>query len=175
MKTLLLVVSVLAACGGESAPVQARPQPPKPHVFLQQAVTEGLKEDGPDRALVKECFANKDLFVLKCPICEPVREAIGKYAFAEDKVPAGGKGLPKDIVDDLKSPLRVTQLKAVERLVDRWITRHYERLGLNDAERRTLMVALLEMKKEGMKMKELGPQKNFGDFCPSCNGATRSK
>ena len=141
---------------------------------------EGLKEDRPDRDFIKECFAPKrNLFVLKCQICDQIQQGLAEYASprAEEKpaAPAEGKGIPKDIVDDLKSPARATQIKAVERLVDRYVSRHYERLGMSAEERRSMHTALEDWKKEGMKMKELGPQKDFGDFCPSCNGAAKAK
>jgi len=60
-------------------------------------------------------------------------------------------------------------------LIDRYVSSHYQRLKLNEEERKTLQVKLEIGKKEGMRMKELGPQKDFGDFCPSCNGAAKAK
>jgi len=128
-----------------------------------------------DRALVKERIVDgKSLFVQKCPVCEPVRQGFLEYGNAPAKetpaTPAEGKGLPKDIVDDLKSPTRLTQLKALERLVDRYVSRHYERLKMSAEERQAMHSALEDGKKQGMEMKQY--QKDFGDFCPSCNGAS---
>ena len=154
---------------------QANPRPMNPAEFLRKAVVEGLKEDGADPAFVKEGIADKgELFVLKCRICDSVRKGFTEYAYAKSPE-AKGKGIPKDIADDLKSPTRVTQLKAIERLVDRYVSSHYARLKLTATERQTMNAALEDWKKEGMKMKELGPQKDFGDFCPSCNGAAKAK
>jgi hypothetical protein len=162
MNMILLAGVVFLACG------------PDPEEFLQKAVTEGLKEDGADPIFIKDRISERhDLFVLKCPICEPVKRSFARYA--SGPVPAkAGKGLPKDIVDDLKNPARVVQLKAVERLVDRYVSSHYERLKMSPEARRTLQAKLEEMKKEGMRMVELGGQKGF-DFCPSCSGAAKAK
>jgi hypothetical protein len=76
------------------------------------------------------------LFVLKCPICEPVRSGFVEYGAAKGDPPKG-KGIPKDIVDDLKNPARLVQLKALERLVDRYVASHKDRLKLTDAQRRS--------------------------------------
>jgi len=145
----------------------------EPGEFLRKAVLEGLKEDGADPAFVKERIAGKhDLFVLKCPICEPVKSAFIQYGSAQK--PAEGKGIPKDIVDDLNSATRLVQLKALERLVDRYVASHKDRLKLTDAQRQELQAKLEDGKKTGLEMVELGRQKGF-DFCPSCSGATKTK
>jgi hypothetical protein len=152
---------------------QVKPGPLDPAEFLRKAVAEGLKEDGADRAFVKDCIADKrELFVLKCPICEPVRNGFVEHANAKE--PVTGKGIPKDIVDDLKNPVRLAQLKAIERLVDRYVSRHYERLKMSADDRQKMQAEMDVRKKEGMKMKALGSPK-FGDFCPSCNGAAKAK
>jgi hypothetical protein len=146
----------------------------KPEEFLRKAVVEGLKEDGADRAFVKDNIADKrELFVLKCPICTPVLNGFIDYGSAKGQ-PAKGKGIPKDIVDDLKNPARLVQLKALERLVDRYVASHKDRLKLTDAQRQELQAKLEDGKKTGMEMVELGRQKGF-DFCPSCSGATKAK
>jgi hypothetical protein len=178
MHVLLLASLALAACGQESKSPPAKPRRISIEEFVHQAVTEGLKEDAADRAWVKERIADQGgLFVLKCPICEPMRRGFAHYGSADPKdtpvAPAPGKGVPKDIVEDLKNPTRLTQLKALERLVGRYVSRHYERLHLSAEERQALRAALEAGKKEGMAMKEY--QKGFGDFCPSCDGASKAK
>lgn len=171
MRTLMLAALALAACG-EGSEAQARKI--DPWEFLRKAVAEGLKADGADRALIKGCIADeRNLFVHKCPICEPVRQAFAVYG--NDPAPAQGRGFPKDIADDLKNATRLTQLKALERLVDRYVASHYERLKMSPADRQAMQAALAAGKKEGMRMKELSGQKDFGDFCPSCNGASKAK
>jgi len=165
----LLLMAFLAAA-------QAAPRPTDPWEFLRKAVLEGLKDDGADRAFVKDNIAGKPgLFVQKCPICEPVRRGFAEYGAGKPAEAAKGKGIPKDIVDDLKNPARLVQLKALERLVDRYVASHKDRLKLTETQRQELQSKLEIGKKEGMKMKELGPQKDFGDFCPSCNGAAKAK
>ena len=171
MHLLVLTTLALTAC------TQEKPRKIGMGEFLHKAVVEGLKEDAADRAWVKERI-QYNLFVLKCPICEPIKSGFGEYANSPPKdapaPPAEGKGVPKDIVEDLKNPVRLAQLKALERLVDRYVSRHYERLKMSAEERQTMQVALDDGKKKGMEMKELGRQKDF-DFCPSCNGAAKAK
>jgi hypothetical protein len=180
MHLVMLAAFALTSCGQESPPAQTKPRKMSIGEFLHKAVVDGLKEDAADRAWVKERIADqRNLFVLKCPICEPIRSGFAEYGNAQSKdtplAPAEGKGVPKDIVDDLESSTRLTQLTALERLVDRYVSRHYERLSMTAEERRAMHAALEHGKKEGMEMKELGPQKkDFGDFCPSCNGAAKA-
>jgi len=178
MHLLLLASLALTACGQESTPAQTKLRRMSIGDFLRKAVAEGLKEDAADRAWVKERILGQDgLFVLKCPVCEPIRNGFGQYGYAEPKdaplAPAEGKGVLKDIVDDLKNPTRLIKHKALDRLVDRYVSRHYERLGMNAEERKMMHAALEDGKKEGMKAKEY--QKDFGHFCPSCNGAAKAK
>ena len=178
MHVLLLASLALAACGQDANSAQTKPRRIPTGEFVRQAVAEGLTEDAADRAWVKERILGQEgLFVLKCPICEPMRSGFAQYGYAEPKgssvAPAEGKGVPKDIVEDLKNPTRLTQLKALERLVERYVSRHYERLKMSAEERQAMHAALEDGKKEGKAMKEY--QKGFGDFCPSCNGAAKAK
>jgi hypothetical protein len=186
MRTLMLASLALAACEPGSDPVALAPQvqvePKKPRSFdpwgfLRKAVVEGLTEDGVDRVFVKESIAGRrDLFVEKCLICESVRTGFQDYAStAPAEKPASGPGIPKDIVDELRFAARVARLNALERLVDRYVSRHYDRLQMTAEERRLMQTALEDGRKEGMILKELGPNKGFGDFCPSCNGAAKAK
>ena len=174
MRLLTLAALALAACGQGSEATQTKPRTFEAGEFLRKAVVEGLKEDGADRAFVKECIADKgELFVPKCRICDAVRKGFDEYGAAQDK-PGPGEGIPKDIVDELKHAARLARLNALERLVDRYVSRHYERLKMTPEERRALQATLEVWKKNGMKMKELGAP-NFGDFCPSCNGAAKQR
>lgn len=179
MRILTLAgLALLGACGKDSEAAQAKPLSIDPDEFLRKAVTEGLTEDGADRAFIKEFVADKSsLFVLKCPICEPVRKGFSQYGYSTEKqpAPAEGKGIPKDIVDDLKDPARAKQLKAVERLVDRYVSLHYERTKMSADDRKKMQAVLAVRKKEGMGMKQSAYNKDFGDFCPSCNGAEKAK
>jgi len=177
MRVFLLSVFALAACGQGSEAVQEKPRTFKADDFLRQAMAEGLKEDGADREFVREFIAGKlDLFVLKCQICDAVRRGCSDYARSQAAVPPAPKdtGIPKDIVDELRQGARLARLHALERLVDRYVSRRQDRLKMTAEERRTLHATLEEWKKDGMRMKELGSP-NFGDFCPSCNGAAKAK
>ena len=168
MRLLMMAAFAMAALP------QSKPRTIEPAEFLRKAVVEGLQEDGADRAFVKGCIVEKgELFVPKCRICESVRQGFADYAAAPDNA-GPGKGIPKDIADELKHAARVARLNALERLVDRYVTRNYERLKMSAEERAKLQETLEAWKKNGMKMKELGSP-NFGDFCPSCNAAARQR
>lgn len=172
MKLLLFSVLTLVSCEQQADAPPPVPRTFKANEFLRQAVLEGLKEDGADRAFVKETLVDKsDLFVPKCQICTAVRAGFFDYTRREG---TEGNGMPKDIVDELKHAARPARLNALERLVDRYVSRHQERLKMTAEERRVLHETLEEWKKDGMKMKEYGAPK-FGDFCPSCNGAAKAR
>ncbi len=174
MKVLLMASLALAACEQDSVP--EKPRTFDSGTFLRDAVVQGLKEDGADRNFVQESLTGQDLFVLKCPVCEPVRKGFIEYGYAKSaQNPPIGPGIPKDVVDELKKPDRLARLKAVERLVDRYVSRHYDRLKMTGEERRKMRAVLEDGKKEGMGLKEMGPNKGLFDFCPSCNGAAKAK
>jgi hypothetical protein len=60
-------------------------------------------------------------------------------------------------------------LKAIEAMVDRYVTRHFEQVAMTDGEKAAMKSWLIMGKKFGMSAKE----EEFGDFCPSCAGATK--
>src|SRR5690242_16481322 len=97
MHLLLLASLALTACGQESTPAQTKPRRMSIGNFLRKAAAEGLNEDAADRAWVKERILGQDA----------IRNGFGQYGYAEPKdaplAPAEGKGVPKDIVDDLKN------------------------------------------------------------------------
>jgi len=86
MPLIVLSTLMLTACQQEDQPRKIGSD-----VFLRRAVVEGLTEDGADHAFVKESLTGQELFVLKCPICEPVRKGFIDYARTEpgEKPPAG--------------------------------------------------------------------------------------
>jgi hypothetical protein len=173
MKILMLAV-IAAAC------VTPQAAPPKldkgdMHRFLFFAVYEGLWEDGFETGSLSPVLKNvEEHFVTKCHICNAVRQAIRAYAFApKDQLQNEGKGTnpPKEVADGLKSEKREERLKAIQLLVDRYVARRFDRVKMTDDERRQMKSILDDERKRGMSAKGSG----FGDFCPSCDGATGAK
>jgi len=142
--------------------------------FVYFAVLEGLWEEGADRpaleALLKDPWK---VFVPKCPNCMPVLDAIKTYL---KDVPAMvyselGSGFPEEIKTGLQSADRSVKLKALEAMVQRYVQRRFDRTVMTPGEKTQMINMLLMAKKYGMTIKE----ETFGDFCPSCNGATNFK
>ncbi|HXX93531.1 MAG TPA: hypothetical protein VEN81_07850 [Planctomycetota bacterium] len=139
--------------------------------FLFLAVFEGLWEDGADPGVIQAILQKRwDHFIPKCPICHPVSHAFGLYAKSEDVelYPSRGKGLPKELQDGLRSPERKERLTAILKLVERYVSRRFAQTKMSDEERTNMRQWLWMGRKEGLSMKGGG----FGDFCPSCSGAT---
>jgi hypothetical protein len=181
MKTTPLLLVVLAYAGFSCSRREPDPAPPvRSHEvsnefcsrFLFLAVFEGLWEDGADSRVIQALLKNPgDHFVAKCPICTPVSHAFLVYAKSEDVLgyASRGNGWPKAIQDELISPDRAIRLKALEKLVDRYVARRLESVRMSDEDKKSLESRLIMSKKLGMTYKDKG----FGDFCPSCNGATK--
>ena len=151
----------------------------EPGEFLRKAVVEGLKEDGADPAFVKASIADKrELFVLKCPICEPVRQGFAEYGAGKAAEPARGKGIPKDIVDDLKNPQ--SENLAAKHFDRRWIahdqcyTCHTDYVWFGPLSAKTrglrhLMAYYLAPEHRDIKLYEPFPNGN----CLQCHGQAR--
>ena len=171
----LLALAILS-CGRQDAPTQPKPDrtfsEEDQRRFVYLAILEGLLEETADTAVLRAATKDRDrLFVLKCSICMPIHEAIQVYVNTPSRVmgPATGAVFPEDILKGLKSEDRKVQLKAVESMVDRYVSRRYERYAMTAGEKSQMKALLDEAKKQGMSLKNQG----FGDFCPSCSGATK--
>ena len=144
--------------------------------FLQDAVFQGLTEDGANPKPIKAILESPDPhFILKCHICNGVRWGLVTYV-DKSKEPHGstsGSGFPKAMEEGLVSSDRKTRLAALQDLVDRYVARGFKRSTLTDGEKKQMRVLLAEAKKVGMEIKKAGDYKDFGDSCPSCSGATK--
>lgn len=166
MKALPLLL-VLAGC--------ASPQPPplgKPARFLFLAVLEALYEQKVDPERTRALALQPGHFVIKCPICEPIRLAF--RAYADHPRPMYGmeeRELPAEIRDGLAAPDRDRRLAALQELVDRAVARRLERSSIGDEDRATLKTWLHEARRTGMSYKS----ESFGPSCPSCDGAALNR
>lgn len=152
--------------------------------FLFHGVFEGLVEDGAQAEVVDRILENKDAwFVPKCPICVSVHAAFRAYSsYARDNgwrsprkdglPPFFGDGFPKETVAALKSDDTKTRHAALEKLVEKYITRRFAQLKMTQEESDRMHEALKIGMKEGMDaMKRTKSEERFPASCPSCEGA----
>lgn len=174
MKNVFFALVLLSCCPA----VAPQEKPPEVTMddrlrFLAAAMFEGLVDDKPDPKVFDTILKQREQhFVAKCQICNPVAGGIRAYvAFATEGLyfPYGGKGFPAEIGAGLKDKDRDVRLKAIEAMVDRYVTRYFEKSRMTPAEKESMKSWLIQGKKFGMSAKE----KSFGDFCPSCEGATK--
>ena len=145
--------------------------------FLQDAVLQGLREEGANPKPIGSILERPDPhFILKCHICNGVRWGLVKYVeqSKDPKWSPSGSGFPKAIEEGLASSDRKTRLAALQDLVDRYVTRGFQRSSMTEGEKKQMRELLQESKKVGMEIKKAGDYKDFGDSCPSCSGATKS-
>ena len=179
LPSLALLAILSVSCGREDAPPQAPTERKLTEGdrtrFVYFAVLEGVWEEGADRPMLETLLHDPwKVFVPKCPICTPVMEACRSFVKDIPRIvvaDASGTGFPNEIKTGLKSPDRAAQLKAPESMVQRYVSRRFERTMMTPGEKTQMSNLLLMGKKAGMTMKE----QSFGDFCPSCNGATDPK
>jgi hypothetical protein len=172
MKTLIATLALLLAV--PQAEEKKAPTREDMRRFLMFAVFEGLWEDGADLAVIKELRKKPfEYFIPKCYLCDAVRQGIDVYLAAPVAAlgDAKGAGLPKPIADALKNPDRTPRLDGLRRLTERYVLRRFDRVKMSDEDRATMESFLQEARKQGMSVKE----DSFGAFCPSCEGALRSK
>jgi len=141
--------------------------------FITFAVFEGLFEDGAEADVV-EAVSNdnfKQLFIPKCPLCLPVLHAFRVMAAAPKPLlfDGRGKGLPKEVLNALRSADLSARKKGLEALVKRYVDRRFERLKMSDEEQTRLRGLMEAGRKKAMGFNTLQP----GDFCPSCDGAAQ--
>jgi hypothetical protein len=136
--------------------------------FLHDSILDGLVEDGADPVLIQALSEKADdHFVQKCPICEFVKGAFVNYV---KSAPAGRSSFPPAIATELKSPDRMTRRAGLEKLVERYVARGFERSKMTSDQKSQMRTLLEEGKKDGMAFAKY---LNFGDSCPSCSGSTK--
>ena len=173
MKTTMALLAVLAVL--PQAEQKKAPTREDMHRFLLFAVFEGLWEDGADPAILKELRKNPfEYFVPKCLSCDPVRQGFDVYLASPKSALSNdckGAGLPKDLSDDLKNPDRKARMEWLRKLNERYVNRRFDRVKMSPQDREVIETFLQEGRKQGMAAKD----DSFGAYCPSCEGALRSK
>ncbi len=137
--------------------------------FLEQAIYNGMKEDGFPLNNAKMVAQNEYVFfVTKCPICRPVQRGIEKYIqnYQETEVK-----ISNELLDPLAIGMVEEKQRAFSKIVNLYVDRYFESCGMNEREMTDLRSKLEKARKEGMSLKS----ESFGPFCPSCDGACRIK
>jgi CheY-like chemotaxis protein len=138
--------------------------------FLRQAVTDGLYADRFPVQLAQKIKDNEStFFVTKCPICMPVGNALNAYLRIKTKHKR--TKTPNDILKGFASEDKTARQIAFSALIERYVTKAYDKLEASPTAKKALLQALEEGKKSGMAKKRA----EFGTFCPSCEGACKPK
>jgi hypothetical protein len=157
------VAAVVAAVLGGPTVVA---KPADPGEFLVRAITDGLTADGVSRDLAARLARNDD-FIKKCKLCNLTQHALATYAEQPGQPAAeSGKGLKAEFVAKLKSEDAMVRQAALRSLVDRYVTRGFERRNVSKEARRQLLADFQEMRQAAMPALPDGQK-----FCPSCDGA----
>ena len=129
--------------------------------FLYEAFLLGLQEDNVSLKMA-ENIRDSNILVPKCPICTNTKRAVDSY-----KGPKLLKkqNVPVEIITGMNGT-RKEKMEALKQLASRYIQRHIQKLAVQGEARQNLEQQLKNMRDKGMKTKP----KNFGDFCPSCEG-----
>ena len=124
------------------------------------AVLEGLYEDGVSTEAAASVVGRaKDgkaeirrTFVFQCPLCHPVYEAFRAYqqrpAF-RDKGDTFGKGIDAKLEAGLRSEDLLTRQRALQELVQRWVERRLNGMGLSPEQKSDWARRLKERSGEG--------------------------
>jgi hypothetical protein len=181
---------LIATTAADADKAAAKPPRFTPHHrTLFFAVFEGLYEDGlsnedVDRILMPEQGTTQPMhFIYGCPICDPALDALRAYrarpklhyknlnndSFGQGPDPAVSKALASD---DFK-----TRFDAIQKLIQRWVSRRLDLMRLTAQERAQWALAIADMKKKGEAMLQAevaagraGPRAQ-AKGCSICNGA----
>jgi len=174
MRSVLLLLAV-ASCSPGAPPPPARADRKLTRddmtQFLIGAIFEGLVEDWPDPALLQPILEKRDAhFVAECPNCTRVFDGLNAYVHLRSTASSPHEvRFPGELGDGLRDPDRAVRLKAIEALVERYVTRHFERLDMTAGEKNSMKNLLIMGRTYGITVKK----EEFGDYCPSCSGANK--
>jgi len=158
--------------------------------FIFHAVLEGLYEDGVSNAVVDVIAATDPKngwplhFVYACPICTPAFDAMRVYRARvpfhgrkDGPVDTFGKGLGEELTKRIVGDDLDQRLKAIEELVQRWISNRMHVMRFTAEERATWSQMFAEGRKKGMatlssyKGQGLVPTYDRMKECAFCNAA----
>ena len=137
--------------------------------FLREATFYGLQKDQFPKDLAAKLLEDRELWVVKCPICDHVKKGFGMYTNGDFKAKKAGssvqhiKGFSSDDLDDRKIALR--------NLIDRYVQQYFEVLSMTKDEKLAMQSLLEAGRKDGMNVANGGE----GFFCSSCDGACHIK
>jgi hypothetical protein len=133
--------------------------------FLKEAILNGLKTEALPLNHARWVAENpKVFFVTKCQICTPVRAAFEEYIanYQDRKTTADQKLLDALVLGKVEE-----KQIALSKILNTYVEQHLVKLNLNAREKTILMSKLEAARKNGMSIKP----NEFGNFCPSCDGA----
>src|ERR1051325_10656416 len=154
------------------------------------AVLEGLYRDGvknddvdviiPPGQDGKAKFDNEN-FVYACPLCHPAYEAFCLYRQRQEfyglksPVDSFGNGLDPAISARLHSQNADERRKAIQELINRWVSQRLEMMRPTNAEREAISREIEQGRKQGMgglrQLVQLGQATQSRTNCPVCDGS----
>jgi hypothetical protein len=187
---LATIVSVVALTllKGAGTPASRNARADWPQTRASQliffAVLEGLYRDGvsnedvdliipPDKNGKGRC--EQEHFVYACPLCHPAFEAFRLYRQRENfyglkaQVNTFGPGLDKALAVRLRSEEAGQRRKAIEELINRWVTQRLEMMRLSKAEHAAITSEREQGRKQGMGGLKQASQTRTN--CPICDGS----
>ncbi|MFT5617935.1 MAG: hypothetical protein ACI85I_001161, partial [Arenicella sp.] len=134
------------------------------NIFLETAVSTGMKQDRFPKELAKKMRVNNELWIGKCPICDAVKRGLNQYISYQESNTASSS-TEDSILEDPCNTNVETQKTALKKLIDNYVSQHYQRLKMTVSEISTMKTKLEAGRKQGMG--GMGDKK----FCASCDGA----
>lgn len=129
-------------------------------VFLQDAITEGLKRDKITRGLALEVVALDAFFIGKCKICKNVKKAFNEHKGFNKEEEMKGQVI---YLKEVKNMGDVGK-NAIERAVKSYLDQHFEKAGLTSKQKEAIQKELMQESAKGLKLA------GGYNFCPSCKG-----
>jgi hypothetical protein len=132
-------------------------------VFIQEAITEGLKRDKITTGLALEVASVNRFFIEECNICKNVLKALNEHkGFSKESEMSGQAVNLKQIKAGVRGRM------AFKDATQSYFDQHFEKAGLTVKQKEAIQTQLKEEAKKG-KMLITGYS-----FCPSCTGAEGS-
>jgi hypothetical protein len=186
--TTIVSVVALTLLKGAGTPASNNARADWPQTRASQliffAVLEGLYRDGvsnEDVDLIIPPDKNgkgrfeQEHFVYACPLCHPAFEAFRLYRQRENfyglkaQVNTFGPGLDKALAVRLRSEEAGQRRKAIEELINRWVTQRLEMMRLSKAEHAAITSEMEQGRKHGMGGLKQASQSRTN--CPICDGS----
>lgn len=137
--------------------------------FLYEAILNGMKAEAFPINHAKWIIENPEVFFVEnCRICENVKKGIQNYI---ENYVNKTTSTASELLDDLVLKDKTEKQTAFLKIVNYYVDQHFNTTQLSKDEVDRLKSQLSVERKKGMSKKK----SDFGNFCPSCDGACKVK